>query len=174
MLSRSAHGDGLFPEAFSKIPMYVRGGAGVIGDVYQQDYAASDAATTTGGASSLGDTNSIWANVIAPTAAGIDMESGPAFGVLLQTAADDDLKLFTFYGFVNAMVIDTGGSVAIGDPLGLNTSHAKTLDALATGVGADDKMIAMAQAVVSTPTTRTLAEVFLNGLGHLACGYAHA
>lgn len=168
-------GVGLWPSEYTGIPMFIRGGTGLRGDVLMQDHRATVAETTTAGASSLGASTSIWSNMITPTAGGIlaggtaggvnVQNAGPAFGVLQAAGADDDQVLCTFQGFVTAFVICATSNVEIGNGLVVDTS--RNLDAIGA-VG--ERIIAMAQANMTTPSTRTLAEVYINGIGWLGCG----
>jgi len=171
-----------FPFAFTSAPSegpwarptelyhsaYMRGGAAVAGDLLMQDYLASDAATSTAGAANIGLSTHIMANVIAPSAAGILVTSaGPYFGVALRAAADDTLVRLQTFGYCTAFVIAASGSTAIGS--GLVGTTAKNLDLV---VASNERTLAQAQEVMTTPTTRTLGEVLFNGVAGFANGKA--
>lgn len=160
---------------FRGIPMFVRGGAGLRGDCYMQDFRKGDAATTTSGASSLGLSTSTWRNLIPPTAVGIAVGGttltnvgggGPAWCVLDAPVADDQEVAVTFDGHTTAFVIDASASIAVGDGLVPDTN--KNLSG--SSQSANTRIVARAEEAKTTPTTRTLAEVCISGLGWLCIG----
>lgn len=173
-LSRTPQGTGMFPQLWSDVPMWIRGGSALAGDLYMQDFYASDGATSTAGPTSLGTTTSIWSNVVPPsnTDNGLEVEcGGPAFCVAQKAVADDTTALCTFHGFVEAFVLRSSGNVAIGDHLFPDTN--KNLQSAATTT-AFAKIIGMAQEALTAPSTRTLSDVFINGLGWCGMGFYHA
>lgn len=152
---------------------YMRGGAATVGDVLMMARLQGDDAgvTFTAGAGNQSLSTHLTANVLAPTAAGILHNTAQtAFGVAVRAAADDALVRLCFFGYVSAFVIDTSASVAIGDALTITT--AKNLEGGAAA--ANELIIAQAQEVMTTPTTRTLGEVGLNGIGNIWTGHHDA
>lgn len=152
---------------------YIRGGAATAGDLYQKARLQGDDAgvTFTAGIDNIGLTTHIMANVVAPVAASIlHNVPKPYFGVALRSVADDTLCRLCLFGYCSAFVIDTTASVAIGD--GLIPTTAKNLDG--GTAAANEIILAEAQEVMTTPTTRTLGEVLINGVGGFVNGHHDA
>jgi hypothetical protein len=169
-LQSIAHDRGVWPGNIDGIPLFVRGAAAVKGETWMNDYTASDAATSTAGASSLGTTTSVWMNMIKPTSGGLlTTANGAFFGVCQAGVADDGVTTFKLYGFVSALVFDASASVIIGDALVANTDA--YLDAIPVNL---ERMIAVAQGGLANATTATSVEVFFNGIGHIGQGADHA
>jgi hypothetical protein len=169
--SAGAPARGPWPQPSSiEYSFYIRGGAATAGDVYQGARLQGDDAnvTFTAGAANIGLTTHIMANVVAPTATGIlHNVAKPLFGVSLRSAADDTLSRLCLFGFCSAFVIDAAASVAIGDPLVPTT--AKNLNGGTPN--ANEIILAEAQEVMTTPTSRTLGEVLINGVGGFCNGH---
>ena len=165
-------GSALWPSPTSiEYQAYVRNAAATAGDVLQQDYHASDTLPSgnayVAGGEDIRSADHIMANVIAPDALGVGSVAGPYFGVAVRSVAENSLVRLCMFGYCSAFVIASAGSTAIGDPLG--TTTAKNLDLVpVTG----ERIIAQAQAVVTTPTTRALGAVLLNGIGTFCTGIA--
>jgi hypothetical protein len=155
---------GIFPDPID-VQVTVRGGNVAVGDVVQLDLTGQDAATTS---AARGNSASIFANTITPLASaitGICAGSGvaglPQFGVALTAALDDATCMVRLSGVVSAFCIKAGGTdIAAFDTLTVSTSKNLTFD------GAEgDTYHAIALAVVTAPTTRTLASVYFDGSG---------
>jgi hypothetical protein len=155
VLPSGGPGLGIFPTSINA-RVTVRGGNGLKGDVYAFDLVASDAATTS---AVVGNAASIWANVVPPTAAMVLAQDPTVFCVLLEDVNDDKVGNACIYGIVDkAFIIGATGSAALGTDLVVTT--AKNLDIVeATG----EHIAGIALETVTTPTTRKLGKVFLNG-----------
>jgi hypothetical protein len=131
------------------------GSAVGVGDVLQFDLLASQAETTT---VSLGESSSIFSNVIAPTAAAIRGEAWTIFCVALTAGADNTEIQVQTYGILPAFVIGAAGSMAVGTDLVVTT--AKNFDIVSE---AGEIIVGIGAAAVTTPTSRTLGLVYFNG-----------
>lgn len=132
------------------------GGAWVIGDVIQLDLTQSESEVTS---VAFGEDASIWANAINPTAAGVQ---GSIMGVVVETdgIADNATGTVRFQGVVDqAYVIKATGNIAIGDKLVATT--ARNLDA---DRASNEMIIGRSLEAKTTPTTRTLAKVWFDGI----------
>jgi|SRR6185503_2893817 len=154
------------------VPATVRGGSKVLGQLVAFDLANSDAATTDNAMD--GGDNSGFGNVIATRSNAIEEATG-IFGVIEgpgegsqasagNTVADDRLAAVRMYGVTRALVLRASGSYAKHDPLYSDQSVAPTAMTIAPAtVGEVHKQLATCLAVVTTPTTATLASVWFFG-----------
>lgn len=137
------------------IPMKVRGGAVVIGDLVMLDALKADAGTTTATPFAV---TAIYANVI-PVSAGAMAGTAPGiFFIALEAADDDGTALFRMSGVVDAMVIGASGSLAIGTRM--NATTANNLDIVAT---TGRPVLAIGAGALTTPTSRALGSVWFSG-----------
>lgn len=166
-LQSIAHGAGVWPGNLDDIPLFVRNAAAVKGETWMNDFAASDGEVSTAGPTSLGLSTSVWNNMIKPSSAGINFATGAGafFGVAQAGVAENGVTNFKLYGFVNALVIGDSGSMAIGTDLVPTTSA--YLDIV---TAFQERVIAVGQAAVASPTAATSGAVFFNGIGHIGQG----
>lgn len=110
---------------------------------------------------------SIWANVSAPTNLGVITSAGQFICVAQRAMADLDEAAVKLMGFTRAfMIVHAGASaVVVGQPLATDTS--KNFRATSPAGRQFYGMSAVAQAA---PTTRTLSNVWFNGIGMLGFG----
>lgn len=147
---------GLQPPGEQPVRAIVRAAAMAVGDVMAFDLVGSDANVTTFGA---GQTTSGWCNVRAPSAAETLNTAITVIAVCTEAAAQDARGSVVVVGYVTAFVIDAAASVVVGDQLMIST--AKNFDA---GTAVASRIIAgIANAALTTPTTRTLASVYCWG-----------
>lgn len=137
------------------VRVIMRGGAAAVGDVLQFDLSAEDGDVST---VDIGSDTSIFRNVSAPTATGV--AGGSWNCVALEAIADNAEGLVRVFGICQAYVIAASGSPAIGSRLVPTT--AKNFDLVSA---AGESYRAMSLAAVTTPTTRELATVLVNGIG---------
>lgn len=155
------------------LPMKMRGTAAVAGEVFHSDLfgggVTGDSETPTGGAASLGLETSIWSNMITPTAVGVTVDVSPIFGIAKRNIADLGVGEFITYGFANAFV---AASTSITGILGNTLRCAGTVKSLVGdgGVESQTRYVAILQASTALTTSAVLAEVFINGIGHV--GYS--
>lgn len=133
----------------------MRGGAAVLGDVLQFDLECTD-----GDVSNYfpGHDNSAWNNVVDPTANAILGHTPALFCVALEDIADDARGKVCYWGCVDAFVIAATGTFTIGAAAVVHTdSNFQLVDA------GGEPFVAILSEIPSdtTPTTRTLAQVFL-------------
>ena len=132
----------------------MRGGNANAGDVLQFDLAQTDGNVTN---NVPGHQSSGLVNVIAPTAGGVAGGSFLCFA--LVAINQDEAGLVRLTGIGSAFCIRASGSISPGDKLVATTS--KNLD----GILADgERIMAIAQETVTTPTSRTLAVVLFDGI----------
>lgn len=124
------------------------------GDIVQIDVGQSDAAVDT---FSVGRETGAFANVIAPTAAGV--KSG-IFAVALETLADNEAGQFLLSGLVQVSVIKGAGNVVAGDPLVAIASQ----DWLDAALAAGEKYVALALEALTAPTSATSCWVWFDGV----------
>lgn len=152
-------GPGIFPMEFDAFAINKSGGSMIVGDVVAYDLAAAGSGVTSvdpGG--TIG--TSIYNSVVAPTAAHI--HHGYVGVVISGGIVGAEVKV-RLCGLVDqAFVIDSAASVAIGDPLIATT--AKNLDGNGTNHAVNTRIIARSRQIFTTPTTRTLGKVELNGI----------
>ncbi len=131
-----------------------RGGAFAVGDVVQFDLQLADAAVTS--LANSGSTSG-WGSFTAPTATGVALKL--VFGVVQEAIADDAEGKVMIRGHTDAYVIAASGSTAVGSPL--VAAAAKNFDLVPE---AGECYWALAQEIVTTPTTRALGAVYVDGL----------
>lgn len=158
LLQSGGAGIGIFP-ANNYAWFYNRSGSTMaLGDVVMVDMVTGPQ-TESASVDPGGEGTSIWSNVDAPTAAGIK------YGILavcvqVGGVLDNAKGRFCLSGILeDVFVIDGTDSVAIGDPLTATT--AKNLDAV---LAVNERIVGVALEALTTPTTRTLAKVWFNGL----------
>lgn len=140
------------------VTVYNRSGAALAeGDVVQFDLNQSQSETD---AIIENDDGSILANVIDPvaTASGVAIGAGSMYAVAQEAIADNGKGRVRVRGRTQAYVIAASGSIAIGDPLVIAASN--NLDLIEA---AGEPYHAIALEAVTTPTTRTLADVYFEG-----------
>lgn len=150
-------GPGIFPMEFDAFAINKSGGSMIVGDVVAYDLAAAGSGVTSvdpGG--TIG--TSIYNSVVAPTAAHI--LHGYVGVVISGGIVGAEVKVRLCGLVEQAFVIDAAASVAIGDPLIATT--AKNLDGGTQAV--NTRIIARSRQIFTTPTTRTLGKVELNGI----------
>lgn len=112
------------------VKAYMRNGTATRGQVVQFDFINTDAATTDNNMD--GGDNSGFANVLAISAAAdasvVAIVEGPALLTASPSAtvADDGLALLTMYGVTQALVFETAGAGAKGDPLYVDSGVSAT------------------------------------------------
>ncbi len=134
----------------------MRGGDAGQGDVLQFDLAQTNANVTN---NVPGDMSSGFANVVAPTAGGV--AGGSILCVALTAINQDEMGPVRLSGLVSAFTIDSSGNIVPGDKLVATT--AKNLDNDTPTIG--ERFLAICQATVTTPSTRTLAVVLFDYRG---------
>ena len=130
-----------------------RGAAALKGQIWQFDLAASDADVDT---FSVGRQTSVFANLIASAAAGV--ESG-IFAVALEDIAEDKQGQWCRCGIVDALVQKGTGNIAVGDVL-VSTAAQRYLDA---DVTAGARHLAKALEAATGPSTAVLRKVWFDG-----------
>ena len=133
------------------------GSTRAIGDVVQLDMNQSQSETDS---IAFGDDGSVWANFIEPvaTASGVGIGAGSYYGVALESIADNAKGKIRMRGIVDAFVIASSGSIAIGDPLVIAASY--NLDLVEA---AGEPYHAIALEAATTPTARVKKKVFFDG-----------
>jgi hypothetical protein len=124
------------------------------GDILQFDIGQSDGDVTN---FQVGSPNGAFANLIAPTAAGV--KSG-VFALALEDVAADKQGNFLLSGVVEGKVIRASGSVAAGDPLVAVAASPNADGVLAAG----EKYVALALEAKTTPTSAVACWMWFDGL----------
>jgi len=146
---------GLQPPSDNPVRVTVRGAAMAVGDVLAFDLVISDSAVTN---LTPGSETSGWSNVRAPSAAEVLGNDPTVFCVCTEAAADDAKGSVLVLGYVDAFVIAASGSVAIGSDLIVTT--AKNFDLVEA---AGETIAAIGNEAVTSPTARTLGNVYVFG-----------
>ena len=158
LLQAGGAGVGIFPQANYAYFYNRSGGALAKGDVVMVDCVTGPQAESTS-TDPGGEGDSVFSNVDAPTAAGIQ------YGILAVCVEEDGVAdnakgRFLISGVTDeAFVIRATSNIAIGDPLVATT--AKNLDGV---TAVDERVVGIALEAQTTPTTRTLSKVWFNGL----------
>lgn len=149
-------GVGLFPGTLDVVVWQRTGSAVAIGDLLQLDLALSQAESTQ--ATVPGPSTSGFANAVVPA----DFDNGihgVVIDLLTGAGADNTQVKIRVMGICDAYVIAASGNATVGAPGVAATS--KNIDAVAA---VDEKYIAIFLETKTTPTTRTLAKVWMNGI----------
>lgn len=160
----SGPGYGLHP-AFIKRRAFFRAAAAV-GDLMAFDMADDDTDTTSvlpGAINSAGQGISIWNSIVDPPGTPVQRQHG-FFGIALEVQAADTWGDVCVEGICTAFVHTAAASVAVGDMLVADTDEVNAVTPDFPVAGINKKVLGIALAIVTTPTTPALTTIYFNGL----------
>jgi len=126
------------------------------GDVVMFDIKLSSTEATS---NSPGKDSSGLANVVAPSDAAADFKFAQFAVITSDTIADNASGTAAVRGQVDAFVIKASGSIAAGDPLGVDANKNLTAD-----ITSGDKIVGRAAVAATTPATRTRVSCLFEGI----------